>query len=441
MNKSLNYFFSFSLFIKLVVALLIPVTLDEYYYYTWGQHLSLSYFDHPPMVGWLMFLAEPFRTIAEGTMRWPFIMLSHGTLFLWYLILKGELNDGRMKAFLMTALLNPLWGLGVFIATPDIPLVFFWSLSLYFTKRLMSSDRLSDYLWLGASLGLGFLSKYQIVLFVPALVIFLWQQKLFRRILSWKTIPTLLLGLLVCSPVFLWNMDHEWASFSFQWKHGMASEHWSWQEPFLYILSQAMLLLPPFLFFLFNKDRKWLKHWLSPFVIFPFVFFLYSSFKGKVEANWVIMAFPSFYALSYLFTKDLHLKWLRYSNILWGSLTLCLLIVLQLQIPLKSKLSEANQFADVLQFSKEADLPVLGYSYQSSGFLSYKTGKLVCKLQTFGRIDHFNFFEACKETAEHFYFITEADYQPILDFPNYGLEKVSTKEIAPKYIVFEVRKQ
>jgi 4-amino-4-deoxy-L-arabinose transferase-like glycosyltransferase len=51
---------SLSLAIKIVLAILIPLSLDESYYWVWGQNPQLSYYDHPPMVGWLFFLGRGF---------------------------------------------------------------------------------------------------------------------------------------------------------------------------------------------------------------------------------------------------------------------------------------------------------------------------------------------------------------------------------------------
>src|SRR6187402_2795179 len=38
--------------IKLVLLVIVRPFMDETYYWLWGQHLALSYFDHPPLVGW-----------------------------------------------------------------------------------------------------------------------------------------------------------------------------------------------------------------------------------------------------------------------------------------------------------------------------------------------------------------------------------------------------
>jgi hypothetical protein len=66
MTQSLRSLFWGSLFLKLILALIVPLALDEYYYFLWGNQLSLSYYDHPPLVGWLMFFSQPLKHLAEG---------------------------------------------------------------------------------------------------------------------------------------------------------------------------------------------------------------------------------------------------------------------------------------------------------------------------------------------------------------------------------------
>jgi hypothetical protein len=45
-------------FMGLKIALLwfVPLTGDEAYFIVWGQDLSLGYYDHPPAVGWVLYL-------------------------------------------------------------------------------------------------------------------------------------------------------------------------------------------------------------------------------------------------------------------------------------------------------------------------------------------------------------------------------------------------
>ena len=39
---------------RLVFSFLIDLLPEEAYYWNYGQHLALAYFDHPPMVGWII---------------------------------------------------------------------------------------------------------------------------------------------------------------------------------------------------------------------------------------------------------------------------------------------------------------------------------------------------------------------------------------------------
>lgn len=410
MNKTVLNILTASLLVKLVLALYIPLTLDEYYYFLWGKYLSLSYFDHPPMVGWLMFFSQPLQAIAEGAIRWPFLLMSQATLLIWDQMIGQGLDDQRRLLFLWVMLLNPLWGWGVFVATPDIPLLFFWSLALYFCHRLLVRGRLVDYLGLGCSLGLGFLAKYQIALFLPALFLMLWQQQKWQKLFSPKTLAAIVVATLCCFPVFWWNYQNEWVSFDFQWKHGMSGKHWKPTYPIEYIVAQIFILFPTFLLFLFGKNRDWKKHWLLPFALFPYAFFLYSSFKGRVEANWPIMALPSFYAISLIYTEKIRLTFLKKTVALWcGLFVMALaLIAFKSQFPTnKIKLFEADRFSALLSV-EEKQKNLFAYSYQLASFLSFKKNRLICKLPGFGRPDHFQFIKDCPSFEQGFTYITES---------------------------------
>ena len=37
-----------------VMAGLLPLSADEAYYWLWSKHLAAGYFDHPPMIAWLI---------------------------------------------------------------------------------------------------------------------------------------------------------------------------------------------------------------------------------------------------------------------------------------------------------------------------------------------------------------------------------------------------
>lgn len=433
----------FSLIAKLMLALIVPLALDEYYYFLWGQQISLSYFDHPPMTGWLMILAQKLRFLGEGAIRWPFILLSQGTLWIWYKILKDELKESYLFWFLIVGLVNPLWGLGALIANPDIPLLFFWSFSLLIVKRIIHSDEMRNYIYLGICLGFGFLSKYQIFLFLPSLFIMLEQQKLFKKFLTWKSLVAISTALFFCLPVLLWNQTHDWASFKFQWAHGMSAKYWRWYFPFDFILGQIALIFPTFLLFMSQKDRKWVNHWLLPFVFFPFLFFFYSSARSKVEANWLIMVYPMVYALAFLFMTNTVFLWAKRTVFLWGGALSAVLIMIPMKDSLgmqKVRLFDADKFQSILS-SLDDQKHYFAFNYQLASYLSFHKNKLICKLPFYGRPDHFNYIKSCLHLPDHFFYIGETNYVPPFarDFPGYML--IAKHPINNQYVIYEVQKK
>ena len=40
--------------LRAVFAALLPLSADEAYYWLWSQHPAWGYFDHPPMIAWLI---------------------------------------------------------------------------------------------------------------------------------------------------------------------------------------------------------------------------------------------------------------------------------------------------------------------------------------------------------------------------------------------------
>lgn len=429
MNSRLKLLLILSFIVKVVVSLLLPLTLDEYYYFLWGNQLSLSYFDHSPMVGWLFSLSQPLKHIAEGAIRLPFLIVSHLSVFIWIKILSDRLNSEKIFWFTLVALLNPLWGLGGMIATPDIPLMLFWSLAIYFTNQSLKNDDLKSSLGLGAALGLAFLSKYQVVLFLPCLLILMWQQKQFNRLLRPSTFVAVIVAMFFCLPVFIWNQQNDWASFNFQWNHGMQSKYWHWGLPFEYIGTQIALVFPTFLIFLFSKT-KWRLDWITPFALFPFAFFLYSAFKARVEGNWVIMAFPSIYALAFLYSPSNIFIWFKRSVILWLTIfiTILSLSIMKVGLPReKINLFDAEKYQIISSNIVDSET-YLTYSYQLSGYLSFKHDRLFCKFPKYGRTDHMNFIKSCQKLPPEFKLISEKGWIPPIekDFPDYKIGKIES---------------
>ncbi|HEY8271739.1 MAG TPA: glycosyltransferase family 39 protein, partial [Pseudobdellovibrionaceae bacterium] len=153
---------TFSLILKIGLAALLPLCSDETYYWIWSHHLQLSYFDHPPFIAWLFYLGhwlEPYGQL----LRLPIVLTGHLTFLVWFNILKTQFSWEKYKYWYALAFFSPLVGFGSMIGTPDVPLLLFWSLSIYYFQQCLLHQKSYDYFLLGASLGLGFCSKYHIV--------------------------------------------------------------------------------------------------------------------------------------------------------------------------------------------------------------------------------------------------------------------------------------
>lgn len=120
------------------LAAAAPVTADEAYFILWGRAPALGYYDHPPMVGWLL---APLAAVSDAPwlLRLPAVLLpaavalmAYGALRAWF----GRDEDtARLAALAILLVPMNVWNV---LITTDTPLVFFSAASL-----LVFADRKS----------------------------------------------------------------------------------------------------------------------------------------------------------------------------------------------------------------------------------------------------------------------------------------------------------
>jgi undecaprenyl-diphosphatase len=116
-----------------------------------------------------------------------------------------------------TALLSQLLLLtngSALIATPDGLLLPCWAAACYHAATALDRRNPGQWLCTGIWFGLGLLSKYTMILFLPSLFLaMLIDQEYRRQLLSpWPWLG-LLVGSLLFTPVLVWNSQNEWATF------------------------------------------------------------------------------------------------------------------------------------------------------------------------------------------------------------------------------------
>jgi 4-amino-4-deoxy-L-arabinose transferase-like glycosyltransferase len=302
MRLGIKLFFLLVVLFNLAYNATLTLHPDEAYYWVWSKNLALSYYDHPPMVAYAIRLMTVFGD-SETFIRLAAVAAMSGAAWLIYRIGCILFNRQTGEIALVIYLLVPMTQVGYLAVTPDPFLCFFWALSLYLVCRSLFEQRSGLLALAGISIGCTLLSKYTGVLLPASLLLFLLFTSRFRKLLfKPELLLSILLAVLVFSPVIIWNASHDWASFQYQFNHGVAAEKIVQPASFVEFFAGQAAVLNPFFFFslLFFLTREQLRSFREPrlaILVWPFIFTLlffgYNSLYKKSELNWAMPAMVS----------------------------------------------------------------------------------------------------------------------------------------------------
>lgn len=210
--------------VRSIIAATIELGNDEVYYRMYAQYLQWNYFDHPPMVGWLI----RFTTVNLLLDHEFFIRLGaiiSAAITTWLLFLSGKkLNNeytGFLAAVIYTATIYGSIIAGTFIL-PDSPQMVCWVAGLYLMIRITENENINnlkkrDLLLFGIIAGIGMLCKIHtsflwlgFLLYVP----FYNSKWLKQPILYIAGIITILFFY----PVIQWNIDNHFVTYLYHSK-------------------------------------------------------------------------------------------------------------------------------------------------------------------------------------------------------------------------------
>ncbi len=296
----------------------VELCSDEAYYWDWSRHLSMGYYDHPPMVAYLISLFTSIVGQNATGVRLGAVFCAVGTLIMVYLTAKNMFHNewtGIIASLLLS--ITPGFMINAVIITPDAPLLFLWTTGVYFTHLAITSSAKRFWLMAGLVIGLGLMSKYTMV-FLP-IAIFFFMLTSARDATSSKRGPyiALLVAIIVFSPVIYWNATHDWVSFNMQLAHGFCQNRQIEILSFVSFVGSQAGLLSPLLFILclvsifvvgykgFRQKRSelLLLFWST---VLPLIFFLFLSLQAKCEGNWPAPAYiTGFIAMAYVIQQGL----------------------------------------------------------------------------------------------------------------------------------------
>ncbi len=291
--------------IRVFVAAGSELFPQEAYYWTYSLHPAWGYYDHPPFVAWVAAAGTALLGHTELGVRLGSIVLWVGTCAaLWG---TTRLWFGRTEAHwaaLLFALLPISAGIGL-VLLPDAPLLFCWAAMLLTVSLAVKQ---SGWWWLpaGVTFGGALLAKYPAAALAPSLILFLMLAPAHRQWL-WRAGPwvALVMGLAMFSPVVMWNVEHDWASFQFQISRadGRVDSRWA-QAGLFWVLQLAVLSPLVLLLFGVVAKRAWKRGvlcgesawaFVGAFGLPLFLLFAIVSPNTDSRANWTA---PAFLALS-----------------------------------------------------------------------------------------------------------------------------------------------
>ena len=301
-----------SVLIRLYVAAFTPLFPDETYYWEFSRRLASGYFDHPPVIAWLVRLGTTIFGDTAFGVRFGAVLAGGGAAL--FTAAAAKRLRGPRGALIAAAVfaLMPL-STGLTLATPDAPLLCFVAATLYALVRVLENPAHSgeSFAWwcaAGAALGFAVASKYTAALvgftvFVGMLAI----PQLRARLREPGPYVGTMVALAIFAPVIAWNATHEWASFAFQLNHGLAPVGGSAIKREIDLLGGQATLVSPILFVLIgvaalkalgssattHAQRRWpvTGRLFAVVAILVFSFFIYSATKRRVEANWPALAY------------------------------------------------------------------------------------------------------------------------------------------------------
>src|SRR6185295_1543872 len=204
--------------VRAVVAAVTPLSFDEAYYWLWSRNLAWGYFDHPPLIAFVIRAGTAvFGDSSAGIRFIPLLLSIAGVVAVWRagaILLKSEYH-GALAALFFS--LMPMIGIETLTATPDSPQIAASAVLLYALAKIAETGRGEWWIAVGAAAGFALLSKYTAFFWGAGILTWLVLVPSERR---WFASFWLYLGgalaLLMFVPVVMWNAGHDWASFALQ---------------------------------------------------------------------------------------------------------------------------------------------------------------------------------------------------------------------------------
>ncbi len=321
--------------LRVIYASLIDLRTDEAYYWTWSKENVLCFLDHPPMIAWFIRFGTAIFGDTNLGVRFAGILAMLVTQLLLADIVRRVTHDVRA---IVLAVLMPeaalYYGLLMAKVSPDVALIPFAVAMVWALIRLNESGDGRWWLAAGVFAGLALLSKFTVVMLIPAVLAFMlvpdWRRRWLLSPYPWLAA---LIALVLFLPVLIWNAEHDWASFRFQLVRATATHELSLRTVGDFIGLQlglvGFILLPVVLWGVaLTAWRGYLRGdavaiLLSTAVIVPFGYFFWKSLSLRVGDTWPMFIWPAGFAATAIniamLPREGFPAWMIRSTISWAN--------------------------------------------------------------------------------------------------------------------------
>lgn len=282
--------------IKIIFAFSFPIKNDEASYFLWGQHFYSGNYDHPPMIGWSLYL----MSFLSDSVVWLRTLAISSALVVTWVIYRFVLNFADENSARFAALLFVLSPLNIllFLVSNDAPLLIFSTLSALLFYNSLKSQKPSFAFLSGVLLGLAFLSKYFAVLIGIGYLVYALLQDRKRRLFY--------VGLVVAGAMpfviqHIWYNYHNcWNTINFHFFVRNVGNPFDIAMFGFYIFGLLLVMTPWGIWYL-GRNREKLKdpnvHFLVALVGTSALFFAFVSLKNVIGLHFFLVFAPYLFPL------------------------------------------------------------------------------------------------------------------------------------------------
>ena len=285
-----------------------PVDLsgDEAQYWDWSRRLGLCYYSKGPVIAYIIRASCAIFGDRMWAVRLPALIINATTTLVTYHCTWRLFKSERLA--LVAAVLSQLLPIviaGGYLMTIDAPLYLCWALATDLLALALFEERRWAWPMLGVVIGIGSLTKYAMLLYLPimggALLADEQGRKWLRSAFPWIATA---IALACLTPVVIWNQQHGWVTL----KHvahqtGASGGRFADGNTLETIVGQlgavgpttAVLMIGGIICAFRMKDAR--ARFLANIGMGFLAFNLLASFVAKVQQNWPA---PAYFSLTIL---------------------------------------------------------------------------------------------------------------------------------------------